>query len=323
MANPVIEVIKRRHRSGSLPNHRDDPYKVALTVEGGGMRGVVGGGAMAVLEALNLRPAFDTIYGSSSGAYSAAFFAGGDVMTGASFYLDYAQHQFISWHRALSGGTIFDLDYVKQILHSHTPLNYRGVINNTPPLHIIATDVDHTHPIILKNFEDSGELDRALQSSANVPSYFHPKARLFHHRHLLDGSVMDPFGIHSAISEKNTHILVLFSMPWRNRHLLKIVDKRLLSPYLSKLNPHLAEMFLQHGEYSFNALSHIWNHYDGTHIALISPKQGDKFPKNLTTDRQKVGEGFLTGARAALHALEIDDKTQYHLLQSFKRELRI
>ncbi|HET7827826.1 MAG TPA: patatin-like phospholipase family protein, partial [Candidatus Saccharimonadales bacterium] len=249
MANHVIEIIKQRHHTGSLPDKRNDPFKIALNVEGGGMRGASTGGMLAALEALNLRTAFDVIYGSSSGAYSASFFAGGNVLTGARFYLDYSQKQFISKKRALLGGPIFDLEYVRQIMHHQTPLDYPGVLHNLPPLHIIATDSLRSRPVVLKGFKTPDELDRGLKASANVPSFRHPKALLFKKHRLLDGSIIDPFSIHSAVSEKNSHILILFSKPWHRKNSPKIVDTRLLKPYLSKVNPHLAEMFLHHGEY--------------------------------------------------------------------------
>jgi predicted patatin/cPLA2 family phospholipase len=323
MANQVLEIIKQRHHTGSQPGKRNDNHKTALLVEGGGMRGVVGGGGLAALEGLNLRPAFDVIYGSSSGAYSASFFAGGDVMTGARFYLDYSQKQFISRRRALSGGPVFDLDYVRTVMHHQTRLNYEGVLHNKPPLHIIATDSRHGRPVILKDFGSAEELDRSLQASANISSYFKPKSLLFKHRRLIDGSILDPFCIRSAVEEKNTHILILFSKPWRNRHMPKIIDTRLISPYLSKVNPHLAEMYLHHDEYSFSGLSHIWNHFDGTHIALISPHAGQKLPSNLTTKRRMLAAGFLAGAEAVLHALDVDRRTSFDIIESFKRELRI
>lgn len=323
MANQVLQLIRTRHHTRSKPGNRQDDFKLALCVEGGGMRGVVASGMLAALETLNLKPVFDVVYGSSSGAYSASFFAGGDVLTGARFYLDYSQHQFISKKRALRGGPIFDLDYVQRTMHDQTPLNYDGLIHDRPPLHIIATDSSHTRPISLKGFRTAEDVDRSLQASANVSSWRHPKTLILRHQRLLDGSIMDPFCIHSAVAEKNTHILILFSKTWHRRHMPQIVDKRFVRPYLSKVNPHLAEVFLHHEEYSFNGLSHVWNHYDGTHMALISPKAGLKLPSNLTTKRKLVAAGFLAGAEALLNALDVDQRTSFDIIESFKHELKI
>lgn len=321
MANQVLEIVKRRHHAGSKPGHRDDGHKVALAVEGGGLRGVISGGALAALEALGMKDCFDVVYGASSGAYSAAFFVSGNTLTGARFYLDYSQVQFIGIKRFLRGGPLFDLDYVARIMHTATPLNYHNVLVSKTPLRPVATDAEHSRPMILKDFKSAAELDRALQASSTFPPYPHPRALLFRRRHFVDAALADPFCIHSAIAEKNTHIMVLFSLRWHKPKGMRLVDRKLVVPYLSKINPHLAQTYLRHGEYSVNGLNHVWNHYDGTHILAVQPGKGIKLPHALTRNRKKLGVGFLAGAEAVLHNFAPDEHTKSIILEDFKREL--
>ena len=70
----VVQTILRRRREGSRPGARRDGRRVALVIEGGGMRGVVSAGMTAAIEQLGLRDAFDEVHGASAGAFNANVF---------------------------------------------------------------------------------------------------------------------------------------------------------------------------------------------------------------------------------------------------------
>jgi hypothetical protein len=52
----------------------DDGYRVALSIEGGGMRGCVTAGMVAAIHHLGLSDTFDVVYGSSAGTVIGAYF---------------------------------------------------------------------------------------------------------------------------------------------------------------------------------------------------------------------------------------------------------
>ena len=52
----VLRVIEERARSGSRPGHRDDGLRIALSIEGGGMRGTVSAGMALALYERGLLP---------------------------------------------------------------------------------------------------------------------------------------------------------------------------------------------------------------------------------------------------------------------------
>ena len=72
VTHPVLDVLHARLREGSAPGARSDPHRVAVVLEGGGMRGVVSAGMTAALERLGLTRCFDLVVGSSAGALNAA-----------------------------------------------------------------------------------------------------------------------------------------------------------------------------------------------------------------------------------------------------------
>jgi hypothetical protein len=61
-------VLAARARAGSQPGRRDDGFRVAPAVEGGGMRGTVSAGMALALDELGLVTAIDAVYGASAGA---------------------------------------------------------------------------------------------------------------------------------------------------------------------------------------------------------------------------------------------------------------
>src|SRR6478736_10495721 len=63
----VLHALLRRRRAGS----RDDGQRIALVVNGGGMRGAYAGGMVHALEQAGLGDVFDVVYGGSAGAFVA------------------------------------------------------------------------------------------------------------------------------------------------------------------------------------------------------------------------------------------------------------
>ncbi len=69
----MLRALAARCRTGSRPGARDDGLRIALIIEGGGMRGVISAGMALALDELGLVPAFDAVYGASAGAITGAW----------------------------------------------------------------------------------------------------------------------------------------------------------------------------------------------------------------------------------------------------------
>jgi predicted acylesterase/phospholipase RssA len=69
----VVQLLAHRFRTNSTPGHRSDPSILALSLEGGGMRGAVSAGMAAAIACLGLTDSFDAIYGSSAGSVIGAY----------------------------------------------------------------------------------------------------------------------------------------------------------------------------------------------------------------------------------------------------------
>lgn len=75
-SHDVLNLLHQRYHSQSAPSARadNDTAILALSIEGGGMRGAVSGGMAAAIACLGLSNAFDSIYGSSAGSIIGSYF---------------------------------------------------------------------------------------------------------------------------------------------------------------------------------------------------------------------------------------------------------
>mmetsp|Transcript_15970 Transcript_15970/g.34554 ORF Transcript_15970/g.34554 Transcript_15970/m.34554 type:complete len:624 (-) Transcript_15970:1001-2872(-) len=75
-SHDVLNLLHQRYHSQSTPSSRaaNDTAILALSIEGGGMRGAVSGGMAAAIACLGLSNSFDSIYGSSAGSIIGSYF---------------------------------------------------------------------------------------------------------------------------------------------------------------------------------------------------------------------------------------------------------
>ena len=166
----VIDILRRRKARGSKPPHGDGA-KVALCVEGGGMRAVVSAGMVWALEHLGLTHAFDAVYGSSAGAINAAYFLAGQAAVGTTiYYEDINNRKFINLWRAIGSRPILDLGYLlDEVAIRRKPLDVARVIGAASPLSVMATDAATGRRAILRNFSDGRDLIAAMRAGATMP----------------------------------------------------------------------------------------------------------------------------------------------------------
>ena len=251
-SHPVVQVLLERTRSGSRPGARTDPYRVALVVEGGAMRGVVSGGMVTGLEALGLREAFDVVYGASAGACAGAYFLAGQARSGARLYYEAVNNrQFIDVFRGLQRRAIVDLDFLfDDVLRQRLPLDFEAVRGSGVELVVLASHVDgqngpdeHVEAVRLAGFDDVHDLLGALHASCRMPVV---GGAPFTYRGMRywDAAITQPVPIHAALADGCTHILVLLTLPRDNRPgRLGLLDRLLVAPRVASASPSLARMY--------------------------------------------------------------------------------
>src|SRR5919107_3793175 len=100
MGHPVVTALRERPPGARL----------AVVVEGGGMRGAVSGGMVLALHELGLAQAFDAAYGSSAGTLNAMWLISGRARDGVPTWVDPALvNALIQPRRGPPGGPDVDI----------------------------------------------------------------------------------------------------------------------------------------------------------------------------------------------------------------------
>ena len=213
--HPVLEVLRQRKAQASVPGHRNDGHRVALAVEGGGLRGVVSAAMLTALEDLGYKDVFDVIYACSSGAINAAYFIVGETWYPTSIYFeDLVNKEFLDFRRVFRRQSIMNLPFaMDEIVGRKKPLNYPAVLASPIPFHIMITDVDAMTTRAPSEFHSQQDLYQALQASMWLPLAARGTAR-FRDYNAIDGGVLTahPFMVAEA-DETVTHVLSLSTRP--------------------------------------------------------------------------------------------------------------
>ena len=247
---PVIQAIRRRRDEGSKPGARTDGRRIALVIEGGGMRGVVSAGMTAAIEQLGLRDAFDEVHGASAGAFNGAFLLAGQAAYLTALYPHgFGDPSFVNFRDTLlRRRPIFDMDYViGEVWRHQRPLRVRTILDSGIELHCTATDVDSATIVDLTDLRDGDEIRCAMRASGRLPWLAGPPVS-FRGRRWLDATLAEAIPVHAAQTTA-TDMLILQTRPHGVQHTpLSSAVARLTDGYLAKLNPALVELRLRRSE---------------------------------------------------------------------------
>lgn len=239
--HPVAAALAaRRDRTA-----RTSDVRLALVVEGGGMRGVVAGGMVAALEQLGLTDAFDEVIGSSAGAIAGAYFVAGQAAFGTRiFYEEINNRRFIFRPRLLAGRPAVSVDFLLDEVCRHAkPLDWQAVLHARTRLVCMATNIDRAVSVALEGFANDGELFRAMRASARIPAVAGPPVIIDGERH-VDASVTASIPLAAALARGATHIVVLMTRPSGCVPVtLDLAERFLFVPWLERHAPGLGQTY--------------------------------------------------------------------------------
>jgi predicted acylesterase/phospholipase RssA len=208
----VLRVIDERVRAGSRPGHRSDPYRVALSVEGGGMRGTVSAGMALALHELGMLSAFDAVYGSSAGAITGAWLLS-STPEGLRGWADpdYAR-TLIRWSALLRGRPVVDVRTLIEVVYqTEFPMDFDSVLASPIEYHPLGTDAETGESTDLRPLIDNpAELRLALRASASLPFLAGPPVEL-RGRRFFDAGVAESIPFRTPLAQAATHVLILRS----------------------------------------------------------------------------------------------------------------
>jgi predicted patatin/cPLA2 family phospholipase len=245
LSHPVLDVLHERTAHASAPGKRRDPHRVALVIEGGGMRGVVSAGMCAAIERRGLTQCFDLVIGSSAGAINGAALLAGVARHGAATYSGpLASRAFVNPARILRGGPVIDVNYALTYTSSDLDsARHERVLDNPIALHCIAVNVETAQPVDISGMRTKGELWESLLASSRMPWAGGPPVEIAGRRY-IDGGIGSAIPVAEAVAAGATHVLALQTRPHGvpRKSASRIAD-RLIERHLRTLNPGLVTLY--------------------------------------------------------------------------------
>ena len=210
----VLRLLADRVRSGSRPGQRSDGLRIALAIEGGGMRGTVSAGMALALRERGLLPAFDAVYGSSAGAITGAWLVSSRPEGMRGWANPVYARTLIRWSALLRGRPVADVRTLIEVLYqTEHPMDFESVLGSEVPLHPLATDATTGAAADLRPLiGDPAELRLALRASASLPFLAGPPVTL-RGRRFYDAGVAESIPLRTPLAQGATHIVVLRSRP--------------------------------------------------------------------------------------------------------------
>jgi predicted patatin/cPLA2 family phospholipase len=300
VTHPVVAALRERP-----PDAR-----IALVIEGGGMRGAVSGGMALALDELGLAQAFDAAYGSSAGTLNAMWLVSGRLRDGIPTWTDpRLVEELISRRRALRGGRVVDVrTLVEERYEQLSPGLFDAVLAGRTELHPIATDVETAEAVDLHDrIVDTATLRLALQASAALPLLAGPPVAL-NGRRLIDAGLSAAIPFRAALADGATHLLVL-----RSRRAGETVTPpgrlsgTLTAAALGRLSPALRTAFRTRVEREAADEQLLARHDADPSLApailSVRPPAESPVPGRLERDIDVVRAGLEAGRRAVHAAL--------------------
>jgi predicted patatin/cPLA2 family phospholipase len=318
----VVQTILRRRDEGSQPGARTDGRRVALVIEGGGMRGVVSAAMTAALEQLGLRDAFDEVHGASAGAFNAAFFLAGQAGYLTTLYQHgFGDPRFVSVLRALRGGPAFDMDHViNEVWARQRPLRVEAILAGEIELHCTATDADRATIVDLTELRSEQEIRNALRGSGRLPWLAGPPV-FFRGMRLLDATLAEAIPVQAAFSTA-TDVLVLQTRPHGVHHApMSSLVARLTDRYLQAINPALVQLRRTRSS-RYDALTaklaaQSADPNQSPAVCAIRPPAGSTIAGQLENRRAVLQTAACEGLRAAWMALTGEDPELISTLRAY------
>ncbi|MDO9406827.1 patatin family protein [Patulibacter sp.] len=289
-----ISRVLARRRAG-----HPDPYKVALCIEGGGMRGVVSAGMVAALQELGGARLFDHVYGSSAGALNGAYFLAGQAEQGLPIYFeDLPERRFVCWRRYLRGGPLLHLDdLIDEVMTHVRPLDFEALHASRPTFHALAYDLAGQHVVAMPDPQDREGLFERLRASCRVPVFGGPPVVQGEHA-WCDPLLHEPIPCRTPLALGATHLVVLSTRPTPAFSRAGVMQRSFEERLLTRWDPRLAASMVTDGTSPFDDATLLAELTDTGRALVISPS--GPMVGRLETDPEALRAGAQRGRDAVL-----------------------
>ena len=298
--HPVLDALRSRPSGARL----------ALVVEGGGMRGAISGGMVLALGELGLEHAFDAAYGASAGTLNALWLISGRVREGIPTWVDPSwNRELISRSRLLRGRPMVDVrGLITERYERLSPGLFAAALAVGTELHPLATAVSTGAAVdLFDRIRDTASLQAAVRASATLPLLAGPPVRVGD-EHFLDAGLTAAIPLEAAFADGATHVVVLRSrLEGETTVAPRGLAARLTGRALRRVDPAVARAFATRAERELAVEARLARHTADPaltpHVLSIRPSPGSPVPSRLDRDVALVAAALEAGRLAAHAAL--------------------
>jgi len=285
------------------------------------MRGVVPAGMVSGLEEMGLRDCFDSVYGSSAGAISGAYFVTRQARVGTRIFYEYINNKkFINYINLFTKKPVVDLDFLLEIVcKKHVPLDCAALIDSDLPIYICTSSIAENRSVATCKFEKEQDIFDTLKASANVPYFAGPPIQI-NNELFTDASLYESIPYRSALNGGATDLVILLSRPAGNtRSAPNFIDKFVVAKQLEKYSKKLSEDYLKRSDYYLNEINEIEN-LCSTEMTdrtiVVQQNSTDQKISSLEKNRAKLVRGAADGFEAAYRSIKGENRSAIEVLST-------
>jgi predicted patatin/cPLA2 family phospholipase len=309
--HPVLALIAERLAAGGGPGAHGDGHRLALAIEGGGMRGTITAGMALGVHELGLTPVFDDVYGSSAGAITGAWLCSANPPGLRIWYDTTLTRALIKRANLLRPGRpVLDVETLIEQVYPEV-MDFGSVLASPLPLHVLATDAATGESVDLRpHLNSAPNLRRALRASCALPLLAGPPVELQGRRY-LDSGLSESIPYKTATAQGATHVLVLSSRRAEDvvRSSWSRFSRLVAATVLRRYPPELRETFLSRT--SRLTADDVLLHEGHPAVFPIRPAPGSPKTGGMASDGDLLRAAFEAGRAAVFKVFgELADGAQ-------------
>ncbi len=209
--NETIRNIQNRAECQRAGKSIADGRKIALVIEGGGMRSVYSAAGAAALAQLGFSNLFDEVYATSAGVMNASYFITNQALLGMSVYFENCTTW--SFLNPARFWRVLDVDYiVDKVAAVEKPLDMDLLTRSTTRLLVSACDFSTGAPVLIDTKSTATPILEVLRAAMAIPVFYN-RTVVIDGREYVDCGTVLPFPLIEAINRGCTDILVLLTRP--------------------------------------------------------------------------------------------------------------
>ena len=280
---------------------RSEQAKIALVVEGGGMRGIFCAGVLDAFQQFNFDP-FNLYFGVSSGSLNLLSFLSEQIRRNRDVY-EYctSNKKFINFQRFMTGGNFIDLDWMWQSSIEAYPLDTDKIFSKIPhpkQLYVVCSNIDKGSVQYIE--PNINNLRQVITASSAIPVLYRTPVYLDNDKY-VDGGLTDPIPVYKAY-ELGAKVIVVIRTRNIDYRKSKTIEANMMQ-YYYRHSKQIYQLLNKQPEIYNDSIDFIENPPEDVKIIQIAPEQ-PLHSGRTTREWHRLSHDYRTGYQLGIKAVE-------------------